>query len=135
MAKICRRHTCTCRTVRTTIQNYKVTWNFTFDKCDSEVNLHKTTSSPESPCARRFIMSCAHANAMVKKKDYIVSIKWLFLGSGLKINSLFAFLTLKNNQPIKSHVGIRPRTDMSTWWKVVLQTANSVKHCFKVAHR
>jgi hypothetical protein len=29
----------------------------------------------------------------------------------------------KNNRPIKSHVGIRPRTDMSTIWKVVLQTA------------
>jgi hypothetical protein len=27
----------------------------------------------------------------------------------------------KNNRPIKSHVGIRPRTDMSTWWKVVLR--------------
>jgi hypothetical protein len=26
----------------------------------------------------------------------------------------------KNNWPIKSHVGIRPGTDMSTWWKVVM---------------
>jgi hypothetical protein len=41
----------------------------------------------------------------------------------------------KNNQPIKSHIGIRPHTVMSTWWKVVLQTANSVKHCFKVADK
>jgi hypothetical protein len=39
----------------------------------------------------------------------------------------------KNNRPIKSHIGIRPRTDMSTWWKVVLQIvrdSSAVRHLF-----
>jgi hypothetical protein len=34
---------------RETLQNYKADLNFTFDKRESEVNLHNATSLPKSP--------------------------------------------------------------------------------------
>jgi hypothetical protein len=87
----------------------------TLKQCFTEFAICRTTFHHVDMSVRGRIPTC----------DFIGR---LFLGSGLKINTFFAILTLLKTRPIKSHVGIRPRTDISTWWKVVLQTANSVKH-------